>query len=98
MVRTEQAKEDMDRLISDNRDILAGKRVRKYSDRRRAIVYILRRYYGLSLKEISEMTGRVTYSAVSKQYSIAEADVRNSEGCYKEIENMAGLLKFKIKI
>ena len=97
IIRSEQAKEEVNRLVSDNREMLEGKRIRKYSKRRRALIYVLRRYYALNLKEISEIMGGVTYSAVSKQYGTAEREVRKGEGCCQDVEEMDRIIKFNFK-
>ena len=97
MIRTEQAEEDIKRLIANNQKILQNRRKRKHSEERRALVYLLRRCYDLSLREISEIMGGITYSAVSRQYKIAEGDVREKKGCYNSFEGMAKSVKFNFK-
>lgn len=97
VIRTGHAAEEIKTLVEENKRILCSKRERKYSAQRRAIVYILRRHYELSLNEISEIMGKITYSAVSRQYRLAEEDVENKEGCCKDVERMAKSLKFNFK-
>jgi hypothetical protein len=90
-------KEDIERLVLDSPEILRCKRIRKYTKKRRALIYLLRRHYALSHKEISGIMGGVTYSAVSMQYKAAEDDMKKKKGCYKNVKEMAKLFKFKIK-
>jgi len=85
-------------------DTLAERVKEKLSARRRnmatrkAFIYIMRRYYGLSLREIGERVGGLTYSAVSKEYKRSDDEIRGKKGCYDEAVKALKDLKSQIKI
>ncbi len=60
---------------------------------RRGFVYLCRRHLKLPYKQISPFLGQVSISAVSKQYRLAEEEIRRRKGCYSLVLKLETLLK-----
>ncbi len=97
LVQDENGRKEIDELINNNRDILNKKRNKTDIAKRRALIYVLRREYMLSIKEISRRIGGITSSAVSKHYKKAEEDMTEGTGAFAEVERLIRGLKFIIK-
>ncbi|MBU0683615.1 MAG: transposase [Candidatus Omnitrophota bacterium] len=97
IINDEEGRGEIEALIEKNRDEINKKRNKRDVGKRRAIIYILRRGYMLTIKEISRRIGNITTSAVSRHYKNAEEDMRKKEGAYAEIEKLAKDVKFIFK-
>ena len=90
----EKMEENIKKILENKKEEMEKKRSRKYSEERRAIIYLLR-MNGKSLKETGEYMGGITYVTVSKQYKQAEEEIKKKKGCYKHYKEMLGVVKFK---
>ena len=81
--------EDVLRVLTEEcgilrEDIYQSRRgIRAYG--RRSFIYLLRRYTYKSCQEISNNLGDIGYKAVSRQYRIAEDEIKMEKGCYKVV-------------
>lgn len=91
--RKEKLEEDqLKQLIENNKEVLEAKRSRKLLNKRRALVYVIKERTQKSHREIADMIGNITDAAVSKVYRCALDDIRNEEGCYREVKEYLGNL------
>jgi len=91
-------KELMKTQIFENKgDILSDKGTHKHGSEKKALIYVLRKEFGMKLKEIALYAGNVKYTTVSNQYKKAEDEIKRKEGCYKEVKKIADELKWKMK-
>ncbi|MFH1845989.1 MAG: transposase [Candidatus Omnitrophota bacterium] len=93
IIRSDKGEEEIKLLLKENADVLGSKWKRIQTEKRRALIYVMRKNYVLSHKEIGDRLGGLGYSAVSKHYKIAESDVDRKRGSYKDIEKMKRILK-----
>ncbi|MFH1847070.1 MAG: transposase [Candidatus Omnitrophota bacterium] len=97
IINDDAGKREIEAFIEKNRKEINKKRNKKDIDKRRAIIYILRRGYMLTIKEISREIGNITASAVSRHYKNAEDDMKKKGGVYKEVEKLGKGVKFIFK-
>ena len=77
--------------------ILAQKKSRKYSLKRKAFTYICRQYLYVPSRDICTALGGISYAALSKQFCLANEEIRNKRGCYQDFKKMTDILKLKVK-
>jgi chromosomal replication initiation ATPase DnaA len=83
----------VERILEKNAECLRRGRVKKYAKERKALVYLLRKTYGKSLREITKYMTGITYSGVSRMYGRAEKEIENKEGCWIKYEEMKKEIK-----
>ena len=96
--KSEKIQEEMNRILRMKKDVLQDKKSKKYAKERRAITYLMRKYYGKSLREIGEHMGGVSYVAISKQYKLAAEEIHINKGCYGELKRLVKRVKLQVKI
>jgi putative transposase len=79
------------------KEFFSGKKSKKNSSKKKAAIYILRRYLSIPSSDIRDVFGGVSFAAISKQYNLAKEEIERKEGCYREFKEMAGILKLKVK-
>ena len=95
--RDDENESKVKKLIELNKEALTMKRIRKYTNHRKAVVYVLRRIYGKSLREISKYFINISYAGISKMYLNGEKEIEKGQGCFAEYENIKKELKFKVQ-
>ena len=98
MIDKRKKQEEKDKLLNKKKDILEEKWSRRYALEKRALIYVLRKEFDMTLQSIAEKMGDVGYKAVSKQYRKAKEEVVQKDGCYDEVKRVYGGLKWKVEI
>ena len=88
------------RMVEDEigeRGIFVQKKSRLYSLKRKAFTYICRQHLFAPSRDICDALGGISYAALSKQFCLANEEIRNKKGCYQDFKEMADMLKLKVK-
>lgn len=70
---------------------------RKYVLKRRALIYICRRYMYIPYSKIGDVFGEISSPAVSKQFRMAMKEIKKKEGSYWEFKDYARMLKLIVE-
>lgn len=79
------------------KDILACKKSKQYTLKRKALAYICREHLYIPGRKLCTLLGGISYAAVSKLFCSAREEIRQKTGCYQDFKEILNLLKLKVE-